>query len=129
MKRCERTGKSYTDRPAFPFANTRVNNIRDNDILPYYRKDDYKNGIARGTYKLADLVAEAEGVTIQHQGTCPSTATNSSKTSSRARAPWWIYLIAAIMAPFSGRRRRGMGDFGGFGGGGSFGGSGCSGSW
>lgn len=108
---------------------TQLTEIRDNDILPYYRQSDYENGIAIGTYKLADLVAEAEGVSIQHQGTCPSTATNSSKTSSRERAPWWIYLIAAIMAPFSGRRRRGMGDFGGFGGGGSFGGSGCSGSW
>ena len=70
-----------------------LNSIRDNEILPYFRENDYQNGILRGTYKLADLVAEAEGVTIQHQGTCPSTATNSAKTSSRERAPWWIYLM------------------------------------
>lgn len=112
---------------------SQLTEIRDNDILPYYRQSDYEGGIARGTYKLADLVAEAEGVSIHRQGTCPSKASSSgSCPSSRERAPWWVYLIAAIIAPFSGRRRRGMGSFGGFGGfggGGGFGGSGCSGGW
>lgn len=101
--------------------------IRDKDILPYYRNYDYENGIARGTYKLADLVARAENVTIDVQGTCPDKITGSSRSSERA--PWWLYVIALIMAPFSRRRRSSFGSFGGFGGGGGFGGSGCSGSW
>lgn len=105
-----------------------LNDIRDYDILPYYRKDDYENGIARGTYKLAELVARVENVTIERQGTCPARNT-SSRSSSRERAPWWCYLVAIILAPFSSRRRHGYGGFGGFGGGGGFGGSGCSGSW
>ena len=100
-----------------------LNSIRDNDILPYYRENDYQNGILRGTYKLADLVAEAEGVQIVRQGNCP-------QRNNSDRAPWWCYVIAAILAPFSGRRRRNsFGSFGGFGGGGGFGGCGCSGRW
>ncbi len=100
-----------------------LNSIRDNDILPYYRENDYQNGILRGTYKLADLVAEAEGVQIVRQGNCP-------QRNNSDRAPWWCYVIAAILAPFSGRRRRNsFGSFGGFSGGGGFGGCGCSGRW
>lgn len=103
-----------------------LNEIRDKDILPYYRRNDYENGIARGTYKLADLVAEVEGVSINPQGVCPARTTGGS---SSKETPWWCYLIAAILAPFSRRRRSGLGGFSGFGGGGGFGGSGCSGSW
>ena len=101
--------------------------IRDNDILPYYRQDDYESGILRGTYKLANLVADAEGVKITLQGNCPVRVADGS--SSKEHPPLWVYIIALLMAPFSGRRRRGYGSFGGFGGGGGFGGSGCSGSW
>ena len=104
-----------------------LESIRDKDILPYFRKSDYENGIARGTYKLSELVAAAENVDIERQGTCP--ARTDENSSSKESPPWWVYVIAAILAPFSGRRRRGMGSFGGFGGGGGFGGSGCSGSW
>lgn len=101
--------------------------IRDNDILPYYKKSDYQSGIARGTYQLADLVAQAEGVSIRKQGVCPAQMSNSS---SRNDYPWWLWPIAIILSIFSPRRRRfNSGSFGGFGGGGGFGGSGCSGSW
>lgn len=104
-----------------------IENIRDNDILPYYRKSDYQNGIARGTYKLAEIVAQAEGVEVSTQGTCPSKPT---KSSSRDNYPWWVYVLAIIMAPFMPRRcGYGYGGFSGFGGGGGFGGCGCSGSW
>ena len=99
-----------------------IERIRDNDILPYYRNYDYRDGITRGTYLLIDTVADVEGVSVDKYGTCPS------KKSGSEGVPLWCYLIAAILAPFSGRRRR-TGSFGGFGGGGSFGGCGCSGSW
>jgi len=105
-----------------------LENIRDKDILPYYRNGDYNNGVTRGTYLLANLVAEAEGVNINVQGTCPERIKH--KSCSKERMPWWCYVLALILAPFSGRRRNGgMGGFGGFGGGGGFGGCGCSGSW
>jgi len=106
-----------------------LEDIRDVDILPYYKKSDYQSGIARGTYQLADLVAQAEGVAVNKQGTVPARTSSYSRTH-RERAPWWVYVIALIMAPFMPRRRRFCsGGFGGFGGGGGFGGSGCSGSW
>lgn len=101
--------------------------IRDYDIIPYYKKGDYQNGIARGTYQLADLVAQVEGVSVKKQGVCPSQTSNSS---SHDNYPWWIWPIAIILSIFSPRRQKfNSGSFGGFGGGGGFGGCGCSGSW
>lgn len=105
-----------------------LENIRDRDILPYYRSDDYESGIARGTYKLAELVAEAEGVTISQQGDCPQLAKTSSRRSSKGDYPWWAYVVAALLVFLPGGRGTG-GRSGGFGGGGGFGGCGCSGSW
>lgn len=114
-------------------ATYELERIRDYDILPYYKKGDYENGIVRGTYQLVDVVAQAEGVTIEHQGTCPSQTFSYSRHYDRY--PWWIWPFAIIMSIISPRRRyRGYGCFrgfggGSFGGGGGFGGSGCSGSW
>ena len=107
---------------------SRLENIRDRDILPYYRSNDYESGIARGTYKLAELVAEAEGVTISQQGDCPQLAKTSSRRSSKGDYPWWVYVVAVLFAFLPGGRGTG-GRSGGFGGGGGFGGCGCSGSW
>ena len=125
-------------------------NIRDNDILPYYKNNDYESGIARGTYKLVDVVAQAEGVNVTVQGTIPDSVKSAScysgnkdvcSTCKRGELcmrhkgrygcyPWWLWPIAIIMGLFSPRRRRfSLGTFGGFGGGGGFGGSGCSGGW
>lgn len=104
-----------------------LEDIRDNDILPYYKQLNYQSGIARGTYQLANIVAQAEGVSIKTQGVCPSQTYSSA---SDERHPWWIWPFAIIMSIFCPRRRRfDYGGFGGFCGGGGFGGSGCSGSW
>ena len=105
-----------------------LENIRDTDILPYYKKDDYSNGIARGTYVLADTVANVEGVNIKVQGVCPQKL-SSYGPSRRENYPWWVWPLAIILSIFSPRRRFNSGSFGGFGGGGGFGGCGCSGSW
>lgn len=109
-----------------------LENIRDKDILPYYKQNDYANGIARGAYVLAETVAQAESVALTTQGNCPPQL-DSSGDSSRHRGsnyPGWVYPLAIILAIFSPRRRGfNSGSFGGFGGGGGFGGCGCSGSW
>lgn len=105
-----------------------LNTIRDRDIIPYYKNSEYENGILRGTYMLADLVAQAENVSIERQGVCPEIST-VKRCSSKEQMPWWCYLLALILAPFSGRKRSGFGSFSGFGGGGGFGGCGCSGGW
>ena len=103
-----------------------LESIRDDDILPYYRQSNYQSGVARGTYQLANVVAQAEGVSIKTQGVCPS----QTYSGSSDNYPWWIWPLAIILSIFCPRRRRfNYGSFGGFGGGGGFGGSGCSGSW
>ncbi len=101
--------------------------IMNNDILPYYKQNNYEKGIRRGTYILAQTVAQAEGVTIKKQGACPPAP--SANASTGEHIPWWAWPLAIIMSIFSPRRRFRSGSFGGFGGGGGFGGSGCSGSW
>lgn len=127
-----------------------LENIMNGDILPYYKQNDYETGIRRGTYMLAQTVAQAEGVKISIQGIIPdsvksnySDRRNKSFCSTCKRGefcsyhrgryncyPWWLYPLAFILAIFSPRRKRfNSGSFGGFGGGGGFGGSGCSGSW
>lgn len=110
-------------------AMSTLESIRDEDILPYYKKEDYAKGIARGAYVLADAVAKAENVKISPQGYCPPQTTSSRSSSSDRNAPWWVWPIAIILSIFSPRRRFNSGSFGGFGGGGGFGGCGCSGSW
>lgn len=105
-----------------------LESIRDEDILPYYRNNDYEKGITRGAYVLANTVAIAENVQIKTQGNCPP-QTNSSGSRSRNDVPWWAWPFIIIMSIFSPRRRFNSGRFGGFGGGGGFGGCGCSGSW
>ena len=103
--------------------------IRDKDILPYYKSNDYESGIARGTYKLAELVANAEGVTISQQGDCPQLAKTYSRRSSRERYPWWFFPLVLLFAFLPGGRGSCRSYGRGFGGGGGFGGCGCSGSW
>ena len=104
-----------------------INNIRDYDILPYYKKGDYVNGVSRGTYKLAQLVSSAEGVELKQQGFCPERVGGPVR---KEHTPWWVYPFAFVMALFAPRRRRfNYGSFGGFGGGGGFGGSGSTGRW
>ena len=109
-----------------------LENIMNNDILPYYKQNSYETGIRRGTYRLAQTVAQAEGVKIKKQGVCPPALSPSSSgsKSSGGDIPWWAWPIVILGALCSPRRRRfNSSSFGGFGGGGGFGGSGCSGSW
>lgn len=108
---------------------SRLENIRDKDILPYYKSNDYESGIARGTYKLAKLVANAEGVTISQQGDCPQLAKTYSRRSSRESYPWWFFPLVLLFAFLPGGRGSCRSYSRGFGGGGGFGGCGCSGSW
>ena len=103
-------------------------NIRDKDVLPYYRLNDYESGISRGTYILAQTVANADGVNIKSQGICPEQMSDNYY-HKREKPPFWVYILAIILAPFRRRRRFDSSGFGGFGGGGGFGGCGCSGSW
>mgnify|MGYP004458440101 CR=1 FL=1 len=101
-----------------------LENIRDNDILPYYREGDYNSGIARGTYILAKTVADAEGVNLKTQGFCPPDKSNYDENF-----PLWVLVFGYFLSSLIPKKHFNTGSFGGFGGSGSFGGSGCSGKW
>lgn len=103
-----------------------IEKIRDTDILPYYRKSQYENGIFRGAYSLARAVAATENVSVKTYGNVPPKPSTSDKEE---KLPWWAWPFILLGGFFKGRGRFNSGSFGGFGGGGSFGGSGCSGSW
>ncbi len=108
----------------------KIEEIRDYDILPYYREGQYEKGIFRGAYMLARAVAVSENVKVTRYGNVPARSASSGKKED---IPFWAWPFIFICALFGGGRgRRGhfnAGSFGGFGGGGGFGGSGCSGSW
>ena len=102
--------------------------IRDEDMLPYFKKGDYQSGIWRGTYTLANAIAAAEGHTLSTAGNIPK-----APASSEYDGYWFLlFVIIFLMLRFGiipvplyygGYRSSGFsgGSFGGFGGGGGFG--------
>ncbi len=103
-----------------------IENIRDTDILPYYRNLQYEKGIFRGAYALAKAVAATENVSVKTYGNVPPKLSSSGKKED---IPWWAWPFILLGGLFKRRGRFNSGSFGGFGGGGGFGGCGCSGSW
>lgn len=105
-----------------------IEDIRDKDILPYYRQSQYDKGIFRGAYALAKAVAVSENVKVKTYGDVPARLNTSGK---KENIPFWAWPFVLIAGLFGGGRRGrfNQGRFGGFGGGGGFGGCGCSGSW
>ncbi len=129
--------------------------IRDEVIVPYFKKGDYAGGILAGTQVMAGLIAQEYGVTL--------TGAQLPRTRMRTgeEFPAWLVLgfalvaLGLVVAAFTGTRRSrytrfngaryhgggfggsgfggggfggGGGGFGGFGGGG-FGGGGAGGDW
>ena len=110
----------------------KLGRIRDEDILPYFKQNDFEKGILRGSYILAATIANAYGTTIStNTSIIPEQKTNSENI-------FWDFLFflfllfmlrkGFIIIPFGlplGSSRA----FGGFGGSGGFGGGGVSGRW
>lgn len=105
--------------------------VRDYDVLPYYKQNRYEEGIFRGAYSLAKAVASSENVSVKSYGNVPARISGSCSHRNSDNIPWWAYPFAIIMAIISPRRRGRFSSsgFSGFGGGGGFGGCGCSGRW
>lgn len=110
--------------------------IRDNDMLPYFSRGDYENGILRGSYTLASDIAKSYGTTINSDETIPP------PLSSESDYTLFILVLIVIISLsirggffplFLGGGYSGSGfssgGFGGFGDGGGFGGGGASGGW
>ena len=112
--------------------------IRDEEMLPYFKKGDYESGIWRGSYALAQNIAKGYGVTLSDTGPVPKAP---SKSEDNAFFVLFVIIflcirfnIFPIFIPFGGYGSRydsgfGGGGFGGFGGGGGFDGGGASGGW
>ncbi|MBI2059996.1 MAG: TPM domain-containing protein [Nitrospirae bacterium] len=117
----------------------KVGRIRDEDVLPHFRSGDFGSGIAAGTLRIAQEIAQSEHVTLETvvQGVAPARA--------RPRATGGIgpgailvgmVLFMIFVRPLMRRRMlgayggRGSGWGGGFGGfGGGFGGGGFGGGF
>lgn len=129
-------------------SDTKTAEIRNNDMNPYLKNNDYNNGILKGYVAIVDEVAQEYDVTINAGSQSRSTG-NSSPLPSRARNNT-IYTILFVLffvfdgiffrfrishmllklfifSRFFGGGRGGRGGWGGGGGGGSSGGGGRSG--
>ncbi len=124
-------------------TDAQAGRIRDNYMIPYFKKDDYQSGIIYGTSAVVTTIAKGYNVTISGNYQLPAAQDEPDGLSII------IFLIVVIlfirypsfMAGFflgnmtSGRYYTGGGGFsggsgfGGFGGSGGFGGGGASGGW
>lgn len=119
-----------------------VGSVIRNTITPYFKLGRFGEGIYYGATKLAEKIAQEEGVTIGEGNPVPA-----PHTSRKSRDWLWILFMFFFFFPWflGGKRRRGLiffgpfwgfgggfgsnsGGFGGFGGGAS-GGGGATGGW
>jgi uncharacterized protein len=105
--------------------------VRDRYMVPHLKKDQYGEGLLKGTAAVAQILAKSEGVELTGKGAAP-TRTRSHKSRGGGFAFFPLILIA-VFALLSSRRRGGPGAWlllplllGG-GRGGSFGGGGFGG--
>ncbi|MFQ5684163.1 MAG: TPM domain-containing protein [Candidatus Binatia bacterium] len=140
----------YGVEPILP--DGKVGRIRDQFIIPFFRKGEMGNGIVNGTLAIAQEVAQAEGLSLKDLGVS-QTPSRRSQRRSRGFAgglPLLLFLFLPLLLrgrffgflPFFllGSGMRGGSFGGGFGGGGfgggfggglggGFGGGGAGGSW
>jgi uncharacterized protein len=113
-------------------------------MIPFFKQENYSAGILSGVYRIANIIAQAEGVTLDIR------YDELQLPASQTQQPWWLKLIVILILliifirhPFLfllfsgfGGGRGGFGSsgggfgggFGGFGGGLS-GGGGATGRW
>lgn len=111
--------------------------IRDEEMLPYFSKGNYEDGIFKGAYTLANIIAKENNTTLSYDGPVPASPSHQDDS-------FWLLIFVVIFLcirfnvfplfiPVGGYRSYGggfsSGGFGGFGGEGGFGGGGASGSW
>lgn len=113
--------------------------IRDNEMLPYFKKGQYENGILRGAYTLANDIAASYGVQLAAVSSIP--APEEAPEAGIGDVIWFIFLLILFVqfrifplfigggGGYGGSGGFGGGSFGGFSGGGGFGGGGASGGW
>lgn len=107
--------------------------IRDDYILPYFKEDNYADGVYYGYLALANEVAKEYNVTLSFDVSAELPETNDTLNSLESIIALIVALVVLISISVSSRRRfgrysgRGPWGPGGFGGFGGFGGGGGSG--
>ncbi len=126
--------------------DSKAGRIRDELMIPEFKKGNYETGIIYATEKIANLVAQEYGVKITGEYNLPQPPEQNSdfeqfilfvllfiiisglfnkRTRNSSIFPFWIgYGLGSL----GGRSSNDFSGFGGFGGGG-FGGGGASGGW
>ncbi len=113
----------------------KIGAIQDADIVPYFKRGDYSQGILAGTQALAREIAKEHGVSLTGLP-APRGRSHDAKPVNLPTLLIILFIILVIFSTLSGRggsqyfrqsNRRGRYDGGGYGGGG-FGGGGFGGS-
>lgn len=119
--------------------------IRDEYMVPYFKKGDYQDGIIYGTSAVVQAIAKGYGVSISGNYSVPVSQPQEDEGSGFMSLIFFLafmflfirypsFMMGMILGGFLGGGRSSGGgfgggsDFGGFGGGG-FGGGGASGGW
>lgn len=112
--------------------DAKAGRILDEQVLPFFKQEQYQEGILQGTYVLSENIASSYGVTLSDVY-----KVGKPPLSSSSKATWINIVILLIIFLMPKRRRNsleycdiGSSSFGGsFGGGGGFGGGGASRGW
>ena len=64
--------------------------IRDEQMIPYFQKGDYENGIRLGSYTLANDIAKAHGVSLSTGGPVPQSAQNNLSDE-------WFFILFIVI--------------------------------
>ncbi len=70
-----------------------LENIIDKNVLPYFEAGQYENGVLRGTYLMADMVADIDGKKVEHFGVVP----DNIQIKKPFNKNWlWLLLIPLV---------------------------------
>ena len=72
--------------------------IIDDNVIPYFQTTEFEKGIIRGTYIIADKIADLKGQKIEHFGVMPKKKTVFDKINKN----WLWLLIIPIVAVIGG---------------------------
>lgn len=123
-------------------SNRKAESIMNNDIIPYFKNDDYSNGILKGVISISNLVAGIYDKKLDSTNSASQSLPSQKGENPLKDVPIFVWVALAIgiiitaISPSDSSRgnRRGRSGIGGrrgsFGGGGGFsGGHGATGKW
>lgn len=74
-----------------------IRNLINDNIIPYFAKEDYEGGVIRGTYTLADEVAKMNKKRIKHFGKLPKKLNQQGKQDFNKNWFWLLLLPAGAV--------------------------------